>query len=610
MAKYPNLKSLRAFYKGHKAKIFFFILFTALAGGIALAFPFASSQILINLTGGDLDNGKFLTAVKFALILFGLIAAGAALEMASDFFYAKANNALFLSIRRETALKTMSMNLSAVYDKSSGFFLERLNEDSREAGAVFLNISRAIINLIINLGFIFYITALNPLLGLIFAAGLSVIIVMEYVRVSKMLANMKKSKRAVEKVKANEAEILKGIKEIKGLNAKAALIEKHSALSSEFVKIKYGREIFQKKMQRGIDLVKAASDLALIAFAALYLLPKAAAGVMGAPDIEIAAVLVVWSYKGNIYELVASLARIKDHYVNGELAAKRINDIVRAPESETDTFGDKELPAGAVTSVEFKDVFFEYSPERPVLSGVSFRVDAPGVYGFVGKSGSGKSTVFSLLSGFYKPSSGQILLGGEDIKELSESAVRGGITPVLQDSYIFNDTVLNNLLFARSSATLAEVEEACRAARIHDEILGFPDGYATVVGENGATVSGGQKQRLEIARALLKGADVVLFDEATSALDKNNLDKINDLMLELGKTKIVLVIAHRLGVMRKCDKVAVLDGGRVLAFSPHSELMESCGIYAELFRKNSAAEQAQPVAEGETATPNSSPLKS
>jgi ABC-type multidrug transport system fused ATPase/permease subunit len=181
------------------------------------------------------------------------------------------------------------------------------------------------------------------------------------------------------------------------------------------------------------------------------------------------------------------------------------------------------------------------------------------------------------------------LLNGIETSALNEAAVRGGITPVLQDPYIFNDTVRNNLLLARPDASTVDIEAAARAAQIHDEIMAMPGGYDTVVGENGATISGGQKQRLEIARALLKDTKVILFDEATSALDKNNLEKINDLMLELGKTKIILVIAHRLGVMRRCDKVVVLDEGKVIAAGPHDELMQTCGDYAELFRRNQTA---------------------
>ena len=564
-AKYPNLKSLDTFYGEHRGKIIMFILFTVISGALALVFPFVLSQILIKLTGGEYGE-----MVNNALMLFGLVAAAAAASMIAEYYYTYTNNDLFMDIRRAVALKVTSMNLSSVYDKGSGFFLERLNEDSRESSSVNLNIWRSVINIVINLGFIAYITVLNLFLGLLFAAGLGVLLFLEHLRVSRLLENMKRSKRANEKVKANEIEILKGIKEIKGLNAKVPIIEKHSKVSGHYTDIKYEREMFQRKMQNSIDVVKGGIDLMILLLAGLHLLPNGMA--------ELAAVLIIYTYKGNIYGLIAGLARIKDTFVNGELAAKRLNDILRAPSDEVDSFGDEPIP-GEINEIEYRDVSFFYSKEKPVLDGANFKIHGNGIIGFVGKSGSGKSTIFSLLAGFYDPTGGAILINGKDMSKLSENDVRSNITPVLQDPYIFNDTVTNNLLFARPDASAEEIEDACRAALIHDEITEMPDGYETIIGENGATISGGQKQRLEIARVILKNSKVMLFDEATSALDKNNLEKINDLMIELSKTKIILVIAHRLSIMRRCDRVVVLEEGKIVASAPHEELMETCEYY-------------------------------
>jgi ABC-type bacteriocin/lantibiotic exporter with double-glycine peptidase domain len=574
--KYPNLKSLKIFYKEHRTKISLFLIFTVLSGLIALASPFILSEILITLNRGDYER-----MITFALVMFGVVVAIAISGMVAEYFYTKTTNDLFFNNRRRTAYRTVSMNLSSVYGKGSGFFLERLNEDSREASTVHLNIWRSVIRTVINLGFIGFITILDPILGLIFAAGLAVLMFLEYLRVSHLLENMKRSKRANEKVKANEVEILKGIKEIKGLNAKEPAIEKHSLVSSNYTGIKYEREIYQRKMENLINVVKGAIDLSVLLFAGLYLLPN---------NMEmLAAVLIIYTFKGDIYGLIASLARIKDTYVNGELATKRINDIIQAPKNEVDSFGDRPI-SGEIETIEFRDVFFEYSKEKPVLNGTSFTIKGNGVTGFVGKSGSGKSTIFSLLAGFYDPTGGTILINGTDMSELAEDDVRGNITPALQDPYIFNDTVVNNLLFACPDATQEDIISACRAALIHDEIMAMPYGYDTIIGESGATISGGQKQRLEIARIILKNSKVMLFDEATSALDKNNLEKINDLMIELSKTKIILVIAHRLSIMRRCDRVVVLEDGKIVAIAPHDELMETCEYYRELFRKNTSTE--------------------
>ncbi|MCL1984634.1 MAG: ABC transporter ATP-binding protein/permease [Methanomassiliicoccaceae archaeon] len=575
--RYPNLKSLKEFYGEHRAKVFLFILFTILSGVTALMSPLVLSRVLIALTGGNYDE-----LVRYAVILFSLVLMIAVLSYTAEYLYARISNSVFLMIRRKAAYRTMSMNLSTVYDKGSGFFLERLNEDSRESSAVSLNIQRTVISILINIGFVSYITVLNVILGIVFAVGLAILMMLEYLRVSRLLENMKRSKRAVEKVKANEIEILKGIKEIKGLNAKDPVIEKHTSVSAQYADVKYKREIYQKKMQNLIDVVKGGIDLSILLLAGLYLLPQGMA--------ELAAVLIIYTYKGDIYGLVAGLARIKDTYVNGELAAKRINDIIRAPKEEVDRFGDMRL-TDPVNSIEFRNVSFGYTEDKSVLNGVSFKIDGPGMVGFVGKSGSGKSTIFGLLSGFYARTGGDILLNGNDISSLSEEDVRSNLTMSLQDPYMFNDTVMNNLLLADPDASRDDAVEACRLARIHDEIVAMPFGYETMIGESGATISGGQKQRLEIARVILKDSGVMMFDEATSALDKNNLEMINDLIAELSRTKMILVIAHRLSIMRRCDRVVVLEEGKVVAAAPHDELMETCEYYRELFRKNAGAEQ-------------------
>jgi ABC-type multidrug transport system fused ATPase/permease subunit len=218
------------------------------------------------------------------------------------------------------------------------------------------------------------------------------------------------------------------------------------------------------------------------------------------------------------------------------------------------------------------------------LSNLSFKAEDNGLIGFVGQSGSGKSTIFSLLTNFYQKQSGEILINGVPFERLNEETVRGKITPVLQDPYIFNDTILNNVKLANPLATDEDVIAACRMAELHEEIMNMPNGYTTMIGENGSNLSGGQKQRVEIARALLKNSDVLLLDEATSALDKANLDKINNLLHKIKKDKIILVIAHRLGAMRQCDKVFLLEDGRFAGSGTHDELSQNNEYYQSLFK--------------------------
>jgi len=578
MKKYENLKSMNSFYKGYGFLFNIFIFLTVAAGAVALAYPFATSRIIMDLTGAEYDG-----LTKFAVVLFILVVINAVLVYLANRLFLKISNEVRFDVRRATAEKIMSMKLATVNEKGSGFFLERLSEDSFEVSMVPLEVKRAQISILLNLSFVGYITVLNPLLGAVFAVGLGVLVFLEYFRVTRAAKFMREIKRAREEIKSNETEIIKGLKEIKGQGARGAIIDKHCLANQKVADTRRRRNLFDYKINGSISIVKAATDLAILLLAG-YLLYNGFA--------ELAAVLVVYNYKGNIYGLISSLASIRETQVTGEISAKRLNDVLSAPVHEYDHFGTQEL-SEPVTSIQFDNVKFSYKPDVPVLRNISFDIDRNGLYGFVGRSGSGKSTIFGLLSNFYRRNAGTISINGIDYNDLSESAIRNAITPVLQDPYIFNDTIYNNVRFARSSASPEEIENACMVAKLHDEVMVFEDGYNTIIGESGSNLSGGQKQRLEIARAVLKESSVILLDEATSALDRNNLQHMNALMKDLGKQKIVFVIAHRLGIMRQCNKVFVLDEGKIIASGTHEQLIESCEYYAELFRRQAA----NPVAE-------------
>ncbi len=573
--RYENLKSLRTFYRPYRGRLAAYIGLSLLSAAVVLTYPFLSSNIIVEFTAE-----KFGLMAKYAVALFLAVILWAALNFAAEFLYTRISAGLFRDFRHAQAWRMLRLKLPFIYSAGSGYFSERFFDDSKEACVLFLDNAEAIVQLFANLTFIAYISVLQWQLGLILVFGVAVIVFTEYFRVTRLLKNKRMMKRANERTKANENELFKGIKEIKGMNGAAAAMARHRSLTENYAALKSRRELFDKGMTKTVAVIKAALELLLLLIAGLYLVPRG--------QIEVLAALVVYNYRGNIYDLVNGVARLRSNFENGELAAKRMNDILAAPKESTDVFGDREL-SGSIETIEFKNVAFGYDDSRKVLKDIDLSAGKNSLVGFVGKSGSGKSTIFSLLLRYFNHQSGDILINGVPIGELSEPAVRGHITPVLQDPYIFNETVMDNVRFARPDASDAEVIEACRAAQLHDEIMEMERGYETMIGESGSNLSGGQKQRMEIARAILKNTDVILFDEATSALDKANLTRINDLLLELKKTKIVLVIAHRLNIMRRCDEVFVLDDGEIIARGAHKDLIETCDYYKTLFKRGEAA---------------------
>lgn len=239
--------------------------------------------------------------------------------------------------------------------------------------------------------------------------------------------------------------------------------------------------------------------------------------------------------------------------------------------------------------IELRHVNFSYEPNKPVLQDVSFSIRAGEMLGIVGRSGAGKSTLVNLISRLYDADSGQILLDGVDIRELSFSSLRGAVAMVSQETYIFMGTVAENIAYARPDATRDEIVEAAIAASAHPFICRLPDGYDTVIGAGGRNLSGGERQRLSIARAILANPQILVLDEATASVDTETERSIQASLDQLVKGRTTISIAHRLSTLRGADRLIVLDNGRVAESGTHAELVAQKGIYYKLLQLQSKA---------------------
>ncbi|MCC3583529.1 ABC transporter ATP-binding protein [Microcoleus sp. PH2017_30_WIL_O_A] len=232
--------------------------------------------------------------------------------------------------------------------------------------------------------------------------------------------------------------------------------------------------------------------------------------------------------------------------------------------------------------IEFKNVSFSYE-EIPVLQNISFTAKQGRVTALVGPSGSGKTTISNLIARFWDVSNGDILIGGVNVKDLKNDTLLSYISIVFQDVYLFNDTILNNIKFGNSNATQEQVEAAAKAARCHEFILELPDGYNTPVGEGGSALSGGEKQRISIARAILKDAPIVLLDEATASIDPENELLIQQAIDSLVQSKTLIVIAHKLSTIKNADQILVIEGGKIIERGNHGELIKNGNLYSRFW---------------------------
>ena len=234
-------------------------------------------------------------------------------------------------------------------------------------------------------------------------------------------------------------------------------------------------------------------------------------------------------------------------------------------------------------SIELKDVYFSYDPERAILKGVSLKVEPGQTLAIVGPSGSGKSTIGRLLFRFYDVTEGALLVDGQDVRNVTQFSLHEAVGVVPQDTVLFNDTIYYNIAYGRANATWAQIEQAAKAAQIHDFVQSLPNGYYTKVGERGLKLSGGEKQRVGIARSLLKNPPILLLDEATSALDTETEYEIQESLIQMAHGRTVMIIAHRLSTVVHADRIVVLEQGQIVEEGSHKELLAKEGRYAHLW---------------------------
>ena len=243
--------------------------------------------------------------------------------------------------------------------------------------------------------------------------------------------------------------------------------------------------------------------------------------------------------------------------------------------------------------IKFENVSFAYDPERPILKNVSFEVPAGKMVAIVGPSGAGKSTISRILFRFYEISRGKVLIDGQNIRDVTQASLRAAIGMVPQDTVLFNDTIEYNIRYGKPDASFAEVREAARLAQIHEFIVTLPQGYDSLVGERGLKLSGGEKQRVAIARTILKSPPILMLDEATSALDSHTEKEIQDALERVAENRTSLVIAHRLSTVVHADNIIVLDHGEIVEHGTHLELLAKGGLYASLWARQREADEAR-----------------
>ncbi len=567
--KYVGLKRSFVFYKKHIGLFIGIIIFSLLGSGLSVLTPIFEGNILTEFTNLNFD--KVLLFAGCVLVLSILIKLCYFIWFR---FLVNINQRVKVDIKHSLIKNLVNLETKNFDKTNSGVFISRVNSDANELSTFYNSLVDCIADVISNFGFVVYIAFVNIWVALFIVVELVLVYILENSRIKIWFKNRKIWKEANEKVVGGYSEIIRGIRDIKTLNLKDAAINKVSKYQDEAILLSKKIDYENDNWRRFKQIVCAVFEFLFILMCVLFI----KYGLL-AP----ATFFIVYVYFGRAVGLINYIVNIKQHLTDGELAAERVLEILDSEKFSKEQFGSKTIE-NLKGSIEFKNVTFTYNNDEKLFKKLNLKISPNQMVGIVGKSGQGKSTILNLIGKLYDISDGKILIDDVNIAELSESALRDNVSIVMQTPYIFNMSIMDNMLLVNPKATKKQIYNACKKAQIHDFIFALPKKYDSLVGENGVVLSGGQRQRLAIARALLKNSKIILFDEATSALDNESQGKIKEVMDSLKYDHTLIVVAHRLSTVVDCDKILVLDNNKIIAEGTHKQLIKSCNVYKELYK--------------------------
>ena len=564
-----NLKKVYDYGKEYRKNLYAFTIITLLFIFVSVIYPMFTARQLTALTNEDYKSLIIVTLIVFGFDILNGIKTLVIKRNTQIFF-----RGVFKKLQLAVSKEILKIKVKELDNNSSGVFIERLNEDCKELSHIFTIGMGNVTSILTNIGIFAAVFIINKMVFFFYIFAASCIAYLNIVKVRAVNEKDKELRRKREENMGLTAELVRGVRDIKMLNASSSFLKTLEKSINEVSEKVYAMRNTHMNYNFAITVVDSIFEVLLVIIL-IYLLIN--------HSVTISLAIVLYSYRNNILgNLMYAVANLLEELKDFNLSCNRVFSLLESKEFNKEQFGSKHLEK-VNGDFEFKDVVFGYNKDRTVLNKLSFNVKANETVGFVGKSGSGKTTIFNLLCKMYDIDDGEIKIDGYNIDTLDEESIRGSITIISQNPYIFNMSIRDNLKLVKDDLTDKEMIEACKIACLDDFINTLPNKYDTVIGEGGVTLSGGERQRLAIARAFIQKTEIILFDEATSALDNETQSKIATALNNLKREYTILIIAHRFSTIVNCDKIYYISNGKVIDSGTHSELLKTCNEYKHLY---------------------------
>lgn len=565
---FNNLKKVYSYGKAYRKNLIIFTLVSCSFIIINIIIPVIGAKQIVYLSSSLFEE---LLMASFLILVIEFISA-------TNHWILKRNTQVFFrgttkNIQIAAAREILKIEINDVDHTTSGTFIQRIGNDTDEMSRIFTRGMGFLTNILTDIGIFVAVFLINKIVCLYYVVGAGVLTLIHLFKVQKVNEKDKIYRKQREKSSGLVGELVRGIRDIKMLHAKESFIDELEVNIDNLTESQFAMRNTEANYNWLASFISAAIQFGLIAIL-VYSLSYA--------GMAISTAIILYNYRSRVLvNLIDHIGNLLTEVKGFNLSCNRVFSVLGDEEFKKETFGNKRLDK-VNGNFEFQDVYFSYGDNK-VLKGINFKVNANETVAFVGKSGVGKTTIFSLLCRLYHIDAGKILIDNNDITELDEYSIRNNITIISQNPYIFNMSIKDNLRLVKDNLTDEEMIRACKMACLDDFIMSLPDKYDTIVGEGGVTLSGGQRQRLAIARAFVQNTKIILFDEATSALDNETQKGIQQAINNMKDKYTILIIAHRLSTIVNADRIMLIDDGKVVDEGTHKELLEHNDEYRHLY---------------------------